>query len=95
MDTSVPEPGTVVRSRAGRDSGRYFVITAVIDEKYVLICDGDVRRLANPKRKKLKHLELTPVCIPTLREGLRSAGGVYDAEIRKNLESLGYCEGRR
>ena len=90
MDTSVPEPGVVVRSKAGRDSGRYFVVTAVVDEKYVLMCDGDTRRLANPKRKKVKHLDIMPVSIPPLKEVLRSGGRVYDAEIRKNLEALGY-----
>lgn len=92
MNKSVPEPGTVVRSKAGRDTGRYFVVVEAIDHQYVMVCDGDLRRLANPKKKKLKHLEVKPVSIPTIKEKLLKGGisDLYDAEIRKNLEGLGY-----
>ncbi len=47
--------GMVVRSRAGRDAGRWFVITA-LEGNYALLADGDLRRLEKPKRKKLMHL---------------------------------------
>lgn len=97
MNQSVPEPGTVVRSKAGRDTGRYFIVVAAVDEQYVMICDGDLRRLANPKKKKLKHLQVKPVSIPTIKEKLLkgSVSDLYDAEIRKNLEGLGYNQRER
>ena len=52
--------GRLVRSRAGRDAGRYFVITGFPEENYAYISDGAVRKLNAPKKKKLKHLELCP-----------------------------------
>ena len=51
--------GQIVFSRAGRDKGRYFIIIDKSDEDYVLISDGDLRRLENPKKKKIKHLIFT------------------------------------
>ena len=47
--------GMVVRSRAGRDAGRWLVITA-LEGNYALLADGDLRSLQKPKRKKLMHL---------------------------------------
>ena len=47
--------GSVVYSLMGRDKGRYFAVVEVIDESFVMIADGDLRRLANPKKKKIKR----------------------------------------
>ena len=52
--------GSIVYSRAGRDEGRYYMVTAILDDSYVTIADGSVRKLAKPKKKKIKHLELDP-----------------------------------
>lgn len=45
--------GQVVKSRAGRDKGNIFLVLDIIDDKHIYIVDGDVRKLDNPKRKKL------------------------------------------
>ena len=34
------EPGRVVRSKAGRDAGRYFVVMSLIDSEFVMMADG-------------------------------------------------------
>lgn len=47
----------LVLSKSGHDSGRIYLITQVIDEDFVLAVDGDKRRIANPKRKRQKHLK--------------------------------------
>lgn len=49
--------GSIVLSTAGRDADRLFAVVGIIDEDYVLISDGRVRRLETPKKKKLKHLK--------------------------------------
>lgn len=85
-----PDLGTVVLSKAGRDAGRYFVVVGRVDEEYVLLADGDLRKLANPKKKKLKHLDVKPVTLPAVKEKLTRGDGLYDAEIRRDLEALGY-----
>lgn len=48
-------PGTVVRSLAGRDAGRWFVVLQLQDG-YAHIADGDLHPLQHAKRKKLRHL---------------------------------------
>jgi ribosomal protein L14E/L6E/L27E len=50
--------GMIVRSRAGRDAGRWCVIIG-LEENFALIADGDLRSLEKPKRKKLMHLAPT------------------------------------
>ena len=53
------ELGSVVFSRAGRDAGRFFIVIEIVDDNYVMIADGDIRRLSKPKKKKIKHLKAT------------------------------------
>lgn len=91
MIGQTPDLGTVVLSKAGRDAGRYFVVVSKVDDQYVLVADGDIRKLQNPKKKKLKHLDVKPVTLPAVKEKLTRGGGLYDAEIRRDLESLGYA----
>lgn len=51
--------GQVVRSIAGRDADRFFVVVEIVDEKTVALVDGKLRPLARPKKKKVKHLQKT------------------------------------
>lgn len=62
-------PGRLALSVAGRDQGRYFVILRV-EEPYAWIADGAVRPAGRPKKKKLKHLRLTPLIVEEAAEGL-------------------------
>jgi ribosomal protein L14E/L6E/L27E len=50
--------GSLVYSRAGKDKGTLFVVLSV-DGDYVYLSDGDTRRVENPKKKKLKHINKT------------------------------------
>lgn len=80
--------GQVVYSKAGRDAGRKFIIVAIVDEKYVLISDGDLRRIENPKKKKVKHLELAGEKIEPISDKLNNNEKVTNSEIRKALAVL-------
>ena len=64
MKAKPTEPGRVVISTQGHDAGRWHVIVSVLDARYVLICDGEARRLAQPKKKQVKHLSALPLTIP-------------------------------
>lgn len=77
--------GQIVVSRAGRDAGGRFVVIRVIDEHFVEICDGDLRRLEKPKRKRIKHLNITAEMAQGIEEKLKSGGRITNAEIRKAL----------
>jgi large subunit ribosomal protein L14e len=80
--------GHVVYSKAGRDSGRRFVVVKVIDEMYVLISDGGLRKIEKPKKKKIKHLELTGEFIVQLAEKLNKNLKVTNSEIKKALSVI-------
>lgn len=78
--------GRVVRSIAGRDVGKYFIIVKVINDKYVLISDGKLRTEEKPKKKKLKHLFVTDIIAYELKNSLLSNNNVTNAMIRKFLQ---------
>ena len=53
------ERGTVVIASAGKEKGGYFVVTEVLDQRYVLIADGKRRPIEKPKKKNVNHLKRT------------------------------------
>lgn len=78
-------PGQVALSKAGRDAGKKFVIINVVDDNYVLIADGNLRKIEKPKKKKVKHLELTGDTIEFIREKLLNNVRVSNSDVRKSL----------
>ena len=80
--------GQVVQSTQGRDTGRDFVVVGIIDQSYVLIADGALRRIDRPKKKKVKHLIPKQELFSSLKEKLTCGQRVYDSELRKALASL-------
>ena len=79
------ETGRVVISKCGRDEGRRFLVTAEIDEDFVLIADGDTRKLAKQKKKRRKHLKPTLTLSQELRERILKGDMPEDFEIRACL----------
>ena len=78
--------GDLVVSRAGRDKGRPFVVLRV-EEGFVHLVDGDLRRLSKPKKKKRMHVKPYPKkgsCRMELAEGRP----LCDADIRKHIAAL-------
>lgn len=63
MNDTPLQVGQLVRSRAGRDQGRYFMVSALVDSEYVYLVDGQLRKMEKPKKKKRKHLELSLIHI--------------------------------
>lgn len=78
--------GQVVRSKAGRDKGKVFIVLNIIDDEYVLIADGDYRRIDSPKKKKIKHLIVYKTIIEDLNEKLGDQQKINNAYIRKALD---------
>ncbi|MFW5780807.1 MAG: glycosyltransferase, partial [Bacillota bacterium] len=64
-----------------RSSGRFYIVTEILDDSYVMIADGDIRRLKKPKKKKIKHLKATGEKSDKIREKLLDSKTIYDAEI--------------
>ncbi len=80
-------PGLVVCSKAGRDSGRYFIVLEILSPEYVLIADGQKHRLAHPKKKKVKHLKLTEDVLESIGRKLTEKRQVFDSEVRSALRT--------
>ena len=79
------EQGRVVLSLQGRDKGRCFIVLSALDDEFVLMADGDLRKVQRPKRKKKKHLHVKPAFFPEIAEKLQAGAPVLDSELRKAL----------
>lgn len=91
--TSFPmEIGRVVYSKAGRDAGSHYVVVGIIDGEYVAIANGCLRKVDNPKKKKIKHLTARPECIASVQAKLQEGKFVFDSELRNCLEAAGYAD---
>ena len=77
--------GQIVISQAGRDTGKKFVVVGVIDDLFVEISDGSLRRVEKPKKKKIKHLKATDEKVQSIEEKLKSGARITNTEIRKAL----------
>ena len=89
--------GRVVYSKCGRDQGRPFVIIKVVNERYVIVSDGDTRKIENPKMKNIKHLQYTKLVahevIDYLNRGETPNNHIIKRNIRQILER-GETEGK-
>lgn len=79
--------GRVVKSRQGRDAGRYFVILQVVDDQFVLLSDGLTRKLDHLKKKKVKHLQPKPLRMDV--QFLLDTNQLKDSDIRAFLKENG------
>lgn len=86
MKARPTEPGRVVISTQGHDEGRWYAILSVLDERMVLLVDGDTRKLAKPKKKQVKHLRALPLMIQVEGKGA-SGGPMADSDIRTALKA--------
>ncbi|MBI6874224.1 KOW domain-containing RNA-binding protein [Clostridium aciditolerans] len=79
--------GKIAYSKAGRDQGKVFVVVSVLDDEYVYVCDGSLRPVEKPKKKKVKHLEFTNIIAEEIESLLMSDEKVTNAVIKRILQS--------
>lgn len=80
--------GQFVRSKAGRDQGNIFIITKVVDDQFVQIADGDLRRIEKPKTKKVKHLVITKQVSEVIAGKVADNKKVSNLMVRREIEKL-------
>ncbi len=80
--------GQVVKSKAGRDKDRLFLVLDIIDSENVFIVDGKLRKLENPKKKKVKHLVVYNKIIEDLQNAKDEKIVIDNSYIRKLLKPL-------
>ncbi len=74
----------IVRSDAGRDKGKLFVVLAVEGE-YLLLADGKSRKVESPKRKKRRHVLFVADDVTRLAEKIKSQEKITNSELRRTL----------
>jgi ribosomal protein L14E/L6E/L27E len=77
-----PQLGQIVKVLRGRDADKYAVIIGIIDQRYVLIADGDKRKFDSPKKKNIVHLELQPSISSEVVNSLKESGRVTNGKLR-------------
>ncbi len=77
--------GQIVKSKAGRDKGRIFLVTNVLDDKFVEIVDGDLRKIDSPKKKKIRHLIVYNSIVKDYKAKIENGDKINNAYIRKIL----------
>ncbi len=74
----------IVRSDAGRDKGKLFVVLSVEGE-YLLLADGKSRKVESPKRKKRRHVLFVAEDENRLSDKIKSEEKITNSELRRTL----------
>lgn len=77
--------GQIVYSKSGRDKGLAFIVVSV-EGDYLYLADGDLRKLEQPKRKKIKHVQGTNCINIELKEKLVTGSYIQNAQIHNALK---------
>ena len=75
------------RNVSGRDKQNPFIIVKV-ESEYVYLCDGDLRKLEKPKKKNIKHIQITHKIDYDIKNKLEDRAYILDADIRKALSAF-------
>ncbi len=75
----------VVISKKGKYDGEMFFVVAV-EDGFALLADGKCRKIANPKKKNIHHLEKTAFSSPAVREKIENGSNTVDALMRAELK---------
>lgn len=78
--------GEIVVSKAGRDTGKYYIVVGQENENYVKIADGDTRRIEAPKRKNVKHLYFTGDVMEELAIWLENKKRIRNEDLKRFIK---------
>ena len=74
----------IVRSYAGSDREKLFIVLAVEGE-YLLLADGKGRRVEAPKRKKRRHVLFVAADESRLADKIKRSEKITNSELRRTL----------
>ena len=82
--------GELATSKAGHDKDRLYMIVGE-EEDCVYLCDGRLRGVEHPKKKKKKHIQIIhssaqDTLIQIIKQNLPGERDEIDRQIRKTLE---------
>lgn len=90
MKLKTPVIGGICQSTQGRDKDNYYLIREIHSDGSVGVVDGNFRKLANPKKKNLKHLRLLPEKAEAISVKFIEGRQVFDTEVFSALKSYNY-----
>ncbi|MHB1419577.1 MAG: RNA-binding protein [Bacillota bacterium] len=82
------QAGQLVRSRGGRDRDRNFIVLKTLGDSFVHLVDGDLRKIEKPKKKNVKHLQVSMKMSTKVRDIILSGQLPTNAEIREAIRDL-------
>lgn len=74
----------IVCAIAGRDKGKYFIVTAQ-EDNFLYLCNGKCRKVGSPKKKKIRHVTFTGEKSEFIFNKLQTVGKVTNKEVRYAL----------
>ncbi|MCL1925274.1 MAG: KOW domain-containing RNA-binding protein [Defluviitaleaceae bacterium] len=78
--------GQIVFSKQGRDKGKAFIVTS-IEENFVFLVDGKLRKIINPKKKKLMHIQRTNYIDSGMKEKIL-AENYLDSDFKTAIKNF-------
>ncbi|WP_085993664.1 KOW domain-containing RNA-binding protein [Oceanobacillus senegalensis] len=84
----IPLVGQVVRVLNGREAGQHMIIIEPLDDRFVLLADGEKRKTNRPKKKNVQHIELMDYVSPEVRNSLLETGRVTNGKLRFALSKF-------
>ncbi|MYL35868.1 RNA-binding protein [Pontibacillus yanchengensis] len=85
---SSPRIGQVVRVLQGREVEQYMIIIGVVDNRFVLLADGEKRKYDRPKKKNVHHIKLMDYISPEVQNSLLETGRVTNGKLRFALSKF-------
>ncbi|KGX85360.1 KOW domain-containing RNA-binding protein [Pontibacillus litoralis] len=85
---SSPRIGQVVRVLQGREVEQYMIVISILDERFVLLADGEKRKYDRPKKKNVQHIEFMDYISPEVQNSLLETGRVTNGKLRFALSKF-------
>ena len=85
--------GSLVISKNGRDKDKYFLVMKIEDD-YVYLCDGDMRKIDNPKKKKQKHIQATKYFSEDMANKIHENVKLTNRDIKDSINEIVCKEGK-
>jgi ribosomal protein L14E/L6E/L27E len=80
--------GQLVTSVAGRDQMQVYLVVGIKNNKILSLVNGRERKMANPKQKNIRHVNVLKSIAKGLAEKLQSGMKITDEEIRQAIQVL-------
>ncbi|HMM19625.1 MAG TPA: KOW domain-containing RNA-binding protein [Selenomonadales bacterium] len=79
--------GQIVKSHAGHDAGRIYVVVGIPAPAVVLVADGRDRGVGKPKKKNIRHISVLDSLDKGVAAKVTSGNKVTDEDIRAAINA--------